>query len=79
MIMLSSPEYRGLHIANDTASHQRASTKADKPLPWPANEVMLSTLQRTGWTSEEIAALFGVDVASVSARVSEIGGLSRAG
>jgi hypothetical protein len=65
--MISRPEY-----AQSTRRDTRTGTPgpyqaADKPsFTWPANEIMLRSLLRTGHSFAEIGALHGVDDAQIA-------------
>jgi hypothetical protein len=66
MIMISRPEFAQLHRATRSGTPAAYDAAATPPLAWPANEIMLRTLLRTGRSAAEIGALHGVDAAQIA-------------
>lgn len=66
MIMISRPEFVEMR-RNTRSGIPGPYQKAEKPsFTWPANEIMLRSLLRTGHSFTEIGALHGVDDAQIA-------------
>ncbi len=68
--MISEPVFEALTAAPWTASESQVPLGGWAEPAWPANEIVLSALLRTGRSAEDIAELYRVLVREVAQRLS---------
>ncbi len=66
MIMISRPEFTQLRRVTRSETPEPSEIAENSAFPWPANEILLRSLLRTGHSFAEIGALHGVDDAQIA-------------